>query len=48
LAESVNIKKADHIIGQIQSVVSRWTEYAESANVRPDLRDAIAKTLILL
>ncbi|MFU8812338.1 MAG: type II toxin-antitoxin system HipA family toxin [Balneolaceae bacterium] len=48
LAESVNIKKADHIIEQIQSVVSCWTEYAESANVRPDLRDAIAKTLIRL
>jgi serine/threonine-protein kinase HipA len=48
LAESVNIKKADHIIEQIQSVVSRWTEYAEIANVRPDLRDAIAKTLIRL
>lgn len=48
LAESVNIKKADQIIEQIQSVVNRWTEYAESANVRPDLRDAIAKTLIRL
>jgi len=48
LAESVNIKKADQIIQQINSVVNRWTEYADSANVRPTLRDAIATTLIHL
>jgi len=48
LAESVNIKKADQIIQQINSVVNRWTEYADSANVRPMLRDAIATTLIHL
>ena len=48
LAESVNIKKADQIIQQINSVVNHWTEYADSANVRPMLRDAIATTLIHL
>src|SRR6056297_753589 len=48
LAESVNIKKADQIIQQINSVVNRWTEYADSAKVRPTLRDAIATTLIHL
>ena len=48
LAESVNIKKADQIIQQINSVVNRWTEYADSANVRPMLRDTIATTLIHL
>ena len=48
LAESVNIKKADQIIQQVNSVVNRWTEYADSANVRPMLRDAIATTLIHL
>jgi serine/threonine-protein kinase HipA len=46
LAESVNIKKADQIIDQVQSVTNRWPEYAESANVKSELRNAIAKTLI--
>ena len=46
LAESVNIKKADQIIDQVQSVTNRWPEYAESANVKSGLRNAIAKTLI--
>lgn len=48
LAESVNIKKADQIIQQANSVVHRWREYADSANVRPTLRDAIATTLVHL
>ncbi|CAN5124956.1 hypothetical protein BH23BAC3_BH23BAC3_35410 [soil metagenome] len=48
VAESVNIKKADSIIDQVQSVVNRWNEFAESVNVRPELRGAIAKTLIHL
>ncbi len=46
LAESVNIKKADQIIEQVHSVVNRWSEYADSANVKPELRDSIDKTLI--
>lgn len=48
LAESVNIKKAGQVIEQVQAVVNRWPEYAESANVRPELGDAIEKTLIRL
>lgn len=46
LAESVNIKKTDQVIEQVQSVINRWPEYAESANVRSELRNAIEKTLI--
>ncbi len=45
LAESVNIKKADNIIEQVQSVINKWPEYAESAHVEPKLRDAISITL---
>ena len=48
LAESVNIKKADQVMDEVQAVVNRWPEYAESVNVRPELRDAIATTLVCL
>ncbi|MEX1135385.1 MAG: type II toxin-antitoxin system HipA family toxin [Balneolales bacterium] len=48
VAESVNIKKADTIIDQVQSAVNRWQEFAESVSIRPKLRDAITKTLIHL
>jgi serine/threonine-protein kinase HipA len=48
VAESVNIKKAKAIIDHIQSVVSRWQEFTESASVKPELRDAIARTLVSL
>ncbi|MCC5907633.1 MAG: type II toxin-antitoxin system HipA family toxin [Balneolaceae bacterium] len=48
VAESVNIKKAGAIIDQIQSVVNRWPGFAESVSVKPDLRDAISRTLVSL
>jgi serine/threonine-protein kinase HipA len=46
VAESVNIKKAETIIEQIQRVVKQWNHYAEIANVEPRLRDAISDTLL--
>ena len=46
VADSVNIKKADSIVDQVQSVVGKWQEYAESVSIRPELKDAIAKTLV--
>lgn len=46
VAKNMNIKKAAPIIDQIQSVVNRWNEFAETARVDPKLRDAIADTLV--
>ena len=46
LAGSMNIKKASSIIDQVQSVVSRWAEFAEQVQVESKLRDAISETLL--
>lgn len=48
VAKNMNIKKADAIIRQVNSVVSRWNDFAAQTNVRSDLRDAVSKTLLLL
>lgn len=44
----MNIKKADAIITQVNTVVSRWNDFAAKTDVSPDLRDTIDKTLLLL
>ncbi len=46
VAKSMNIKKAENIINQIDETVGNWNSFAEARNVRTDLRDAINKTLI--
>lgn len=48
VARNMNIKKAGSIINQVHDVVSRWADFAAQTKVQPDLRDAVAKTLILL
>lgn len=48
VAKNMNIKKADAIIRQVNSVVSRWNDFAVQTNVRSDLRDVVSKTLLLL
>ncbi|MEI9959145.1 MAG: type II toxin-antitoxin system HipA family toxin [Ferruginibacter sp.] len=48
VARNMNIKKAGAIINKINEVVSRWNIFAAQTNVKADLRDAIAKTLLLL
>jgi serine/threonine-protein kinase HipA len=48
VAKSMNIKKADAIIAQVNTVISRWNDFAAKTDVSPDLRDAIDKTLLLL
>lgn len=48
VAKNMNIKKADAIIRQVNSVVSRWNDFATQTNVRSDLRNAVSKTLLLL
>jgi serine/threonine-protein kinase HipA len=46
IGESVNCKKANHIIEEISTVVSQWKKYAKLVDVNPKLRDAIAQTLL--
>jgi serine/threonine-protein kinase HipA len=46
LAKSINVKKAEKIISEINEKVANWNEYAEQIRVKPELRDAIKSTLI--
>jgi serine/threonine-protein kinase HipA len=46
IAKSMNIKKADSIIIQINETVNRWAEFADQVKVETKLRDAIGKTLL--
>ena len=48
LAKSMNIKKADVILGQIIAVVGEWSTYADKAAVTPELKAAIQQTLLRL
>ncbi len=48
VAKNMNIKKADAIINQVNTVLSRWNDFAAQTNVKADLRDAVGKTLLLL
>ncbi len=45
-AKSMNIKKADKIITEINEKVSSWNNYAEETKVKTELRDSIKKTLL--
>ncbi len=45
IAEANNIKKGDKIIGEVNSVVRNWVDYAEKVKVAPRLKDTITKTL---
>ena len=46
MAKSMNIKKAEQIIKQINEIVRNWPQYAEQTKVEPKKRDAINSTLI--
>lgn len=48
VAKQMNIKKADQIISEIQSVVNRWPKFAEQAGVKPELTKGITATLLNL
>jgi serine/threonine-protein kinase HipA len=48
VAKNMNIKKADAIIKEVNAVVSQWNDFAKQTNVHTELKDAIAKTLLLL
>ena len=46
LANSMNIKKAEQTIKQINQVVQTWPQYAEQTKVEPRRIDAITATLV--
>ncbi len=46
VAKSMNIKKGESIINQINTTVARWSDYAESVKVEPRLQHVIGKTLL--
>jgi len=46
LPEYELLDKAGNIITQINETVKNWQSYAEEIKVKPELRDAINKTLI--
>jgi serine/threonine-protein kinase HipA len=48
IANTMNIKKAQDIMHQINETVARWPHYAEQTNVDAPLRDAIEGTLVRL
>jgi serine/threonine-protein kinase HipA len=48
VAHNMNIKKAEHIIDQVVSIVGKWNDYAEKVKVDEALKNAIGKTLWLL
>ena len=48
VAKSMNIKKADNIIQQINNVVSKWETFADEAKVKKDNIEQISKTHLFL
>lgn len=47
-AKAMNIKKAKHIIDDIQTVVNNWETYANAVSVKPQLLDTIKNNLLKL
>lgn len=45
VAKAMNIKKAKHIISQVNNTVKKWPEFAEEAMVKTRQRDKILDTL---
>lgn len=48
VAYLMNVRNADHIIGQVAGVISSWEDYANRAQVNPIHKKAIAENLIIL
>jgi serine/threonine-protein kinase HipA len=48
IGDTIKSKKASIIIEEITAAVSQWKKFANEVQVKPALRDAIDKTLILL
>jgi DNA-binding MurR/RpiR family transcriptional regulator len=41
----VSVREAESIIGEVQTAVARWTNFAEQAGVSDATRNRIAKSL---
>ncbi|MBK7095323.1 MAG: type II toxin-antitoxin system HipA family toxin [Saprospiraceae bacterium] len=48
IGESIRCKKASEIVDQINDTVNQWKRFAGDVNVKPTLRDEIAKTILNL
>lgn len=48
IGQSIKNKKSASIIEEINETVSRWKKFADDVSVFPELRDEIAKTLLIL
>ena len=48
IGESIRCKKASEIIDEIDDTVNQWEIFADDVNVKTNLRDKIAKTLLNL
>lgn len=48
IGESIRCKKASEIVDEINHTVNQWKTFADEAKVKPNLRDAISKTLLNL
>ena len=48
VAKSMNIKKANHIIQQINDVISKWKTFAEEAKVNNAFMEQISKSHLIL
>lgn len=48
VAKSMNIKKANHIIQQINDVVGKWATFAEEAKVNNNFMEQISKSHLIL
>jgi len=48
IGESIRCKKASEIIDEINDTVNQWEVFADDVNIKTNLRDEIAKTLLNL
>jgi serine/threonine-protein kinase HipA len=48
IGESIRCKKASEIVDEMNDIVNQWKRFADDVNVKPSLRDEIAKTLLNL
>lgn len=48
VGESIRCKKASEIVDEINDTLNQWKQFANEVEVKPTLRDEIAKTLLNL
>lgn len=48
VAKQMNVKRPERMINEVAAAVKNWTDYADQVNVETKLKNAIAKTLLIL